>query len=61
MLAEYAANNYSSEATNLSPIFALHGYHPPALTNLLSTGEPASGYHDTLAGTTATQEIHAYL
>ena len=27
-LAEFAANNHSSEATNLSPFFALHSYHP---------------------------------
>ena len=60
-LAEFAANNHSSEATNLSPFFALHGYHPRATTNLLPAAVPTPGDPDALAAATAIQEIHDYL
>ena len=39
-LAEFAANNHLSEATNLSPFFALHRYHPRTMTSLLPVTEP---------------------
>ena len=60
-LAEFAANNHSSEATNLSPIFAIHGYHPRAMTSLLPATKPIPGDPDALAAATALQEIHDYL
>ena len=60
-LAEFAANNHSSEATNLSPFFALHGYHPRATTSLLPTTEPTPEDPDALAAATAIQEIHDHL
>ena len=60
-LAEFAANNHSSEATNLSPFFALHGYHPRATTNLLPATEPTPGDPDAVVAGTAIQEIHDYL
>jgi hypothetical protein len=60
-LAEFAANNHSSEATGLSPFFALHGYHPRVTTNLTPTTEPTPGDPDALAAATALQEIHDHL
>ena len=60
-LAEFAANNHSSEATNLSPFFALHGYHPRATTSLLPATEPIPGDPDALAAATAIQDIHDHL
>ena len=60
-LMEFAANNHSSEATNLSPFFALHGYHPRATTNLQPATEPTPGDPDAVVAATAIQEIHDYL
>ena len=60
-LAEFSANNTISETTNLSPFFALHGYHPRATTSLLPVTEPTPGDPDALATTTTIQEIHDYL
>ena len=60
-LAEFAANNHLSEATNLSPFFAHHGYYPRATTSLLPATEPIPGHPDALATATAIQEIHDYL
>ena len=47
-LAEFAANNHLSEATQLSPFFALHGYHPKAMTSLTPTTDPIPGDPDAL-------------
>ena len=60
-LAEFAANNYSSEATNLCPFFTLHGYHPRATTSLLPATELIPGDPHVLAAATAIQEIHDHL
>ena len=60
-LAEFAANNHSSDATQLSPFFALHGYHPRATTNLVPTTEPTPGDPDALASATALEEIHDFI
>ena len=60
-LAEFAANNHSLEATNLSPFFALHSYYPRATTSLLPVTEPTPGDPDALSAATAIQEIHDYL
>ena len=60
-LAEFATNNHSSEATNLSPFFALHGYHPRAMTSLQPATEPIPGDPDTLAAASTIQEIYDYL
>ena len=60
-LAEFAANNHSSEDTNLSPFFALHYYHPRAMTNHLPTTEPIPGDPDALSAATTIQEIHDHL
>ena len=60
-LAEFAAYNHSSKATNLSPFFALHGYHPRATTSLQPATEPTPGDPDALAAATTIQEIHDYL
>ena len=54
-LAEFSANNNKSDATNLSPFFTLHGYHPRATTNLLPITTPIPGDPDALATTTAIQ------
>ena len=60
-LAEFAANNYSSDATQLSPFFALHGYHPRATTNLVPTIDPTPADPDALASATALEEIHHFI
>jgi hypothetical protein len=60
-VAEFAANNQSSEATGLSPFFALHGYHPRAATSLTPAQEIIPGDIDALASATALQEIHDHL
>ena len=60
-LAEFAANNHSSETTQLSPFFALHGYHPRATTSLIATTDPIPGDPIALTSASALQEIHAYL
>ena len=58
ILIEIATKNHSSEATNLSPFFTLHGYHTRARTSLLPTSVPILGDPDSLTAATATQEIH---
>ena len=60
-LAEFAANNQVSEATNASPFFALHGYHPRATTDLRPAEAATPGDPDALAAATALQEIHDHL
>ena len=60
-LVEFATNNHLSEATNLSPFFALHSYHPRGGTSLLPTTEPTPGDLDALSAATAIQEIHDFL
>ena len=60
-LAQFATNNYTSEATSLSPFFTLHGYHPRATTSLLPATEPTPADPNALAAATAIQEIHDYL
>jgi transposase InsO family protein len=60
-LAEFAANNHASDATGLSPFFALHGHHPRATTSLTPVTEPTPGDTDALASATALQEIHEHL
>src|SRR5436853_2932882 len=60
-LSEFSANNHSSDATGVSPFFALHGYHPRATTNLLPVTELTPGDHEALESTSALQEIHDYL
>ena len=60
-LAEFAANNHSSEATHMSPFFALHGYHIRATNSLLPTMEPIPGDPDAISAATIIQEINNYL
>ena len=60
-LMEFAANNHSSEATNLSLFFALHSYHPRAMTSILPATEPTPGDPDAVAAATAIQELHDHL
>ena len=60
-LAEFAANNQASETTQLSPFFALHGYHPRATTDLTPAAGPIPGDLDAHAAATALQEIHDHL
>ena len=60
-LAEVAVNNHSSHATQLSPFFVLHGYHPRATTNLVPTTEPTPGDPNALASATALEEIHNFI
>ena len=60
-LAEFAANNHSSETTQLSPFFTLHGYHPRATTSLIPTTDPTPGDPDVLSYASALQEINDYL
>ena len=60
-LAEFAAINHSSETTQLSPFFALHGYHSRATTSLIPTTDPTPGDPDALSSASVLQEIHDYL
>ena len=60
-MAEFAANNQTSESTLNSPFFALHGYHPRATTNLAPIQRPTPGDPDALAAATAMEEIHEHL
>ena len=60
-LAEFAANNQTSDATHTSPYFTLHGYHLRATTDLKPATEPSLGDPDALTAATALQEIHEHL
>lgn len=60
-LAEFAANNQASESTQVSPFFALHGYHPRATTDLRPATDPTPGDPEALAAATTLQEIHEHL
>ena len=60
-LAEFAVNNHSSDATQLSPFFVLHGYHPRATTNLAPATKPTLGDPDALASAAALEEIHNFI
>ena len=60
-MAEFTANNQTSETTLSSPFFTLHGYHPRATTNLLPIERPTPGDPDPLTAATAMEEIHEHL
>ena len=60
-LAEFAANNQVSETTQVTPFFALHGYHPRATTSLEPPPGPTPGDTDALTSATALREIHDHL
>lgn len=60
-LAEFAANNQTSEATHTSPFLAIHVYYPRATTDWRPAIEPTPGDPDPLATATAPQETHEHL